>query len=124
MINFMSNGEKKRDGEQGEANSKGSVSSVAQMYTERLDKSLEGVLVELRQCGEYDKLTVQVRSILHNLILGGSGQVAQCDKETISGVAKKLSEIQSILESDKSKSYVLKIQIKPQLKKMVEELGA
>jgi len=119
----MTKGEKVREVKQSEIGSDELRLSVARIYTEKLEKDLESVLVDLRKCGEYAKLTHQMRNELYCLISGGSREVVQCEKERVSRVAGKLREIQSILGSAPSQSYILDKLIRPLLGQMVEDLG-
>ena len=117
----MSKGEKGRGLEQGKTGLDELRLSVAQNYTEKLGKDLESVLVELRQCGEYGKLTSEMRNELYYLLSSGGSEVAKCDKGMISGIAEKLKEIQSIVASAPSKSIVVETLIKPLLVQMMED---
>lgn len=97
--------------------------SAAEMYTQRLERDLESILVELRKCGNYDNLPQSMRTAFFFLISGKNNEVLQCDKEAIASVEGKLLEIKDILESDKSESYILKVLILPHLRIMVGGLA-
>lgn len=96
--------------------------SAAEMYTQKLERDLESILVELKKCGNYDNLPQSMRTAFFFLISGKSNEVLQCDKETIASVEGKLLEIKAILDADKSESYILKALIMPHLRIMVEGL--
>ena len=96
-------------------------SSSVEQYAQRLQQTLDQVLIELEKGKNFNQLAQGIQNALLWCVSGGSQEVVQCKAETVTGISDSFSRIRAALEKDESVIYKLLINVR--LQKFLDDLN-